>query len=264
MIMSVPTTKVVTCPQLDSDRPARVDVTRAVAMAQAPRPANVLVAAGLSAGAIYTHKVLVVTTARGTQKMLISIIVFDDFSDLDVFLMWDLLNRVKSKTWKVGMIGDRAEQRSRTDVTVSMHAGLGLAAKSNAVLFAGGPGARIKLTDQAFLRAIRLDPERQLIGSVCAGTLLLAALGLLEHKRVAAHPEDRDVLERYAVRAVDEPFVSDGNLATAAGCLAAQQLAGWAVERLSGQDERDRIFESIQPFGRASKRETHALRRVDW
>jgi transcriptional regulator GlxA family with amidase domain len=198
--------------------------------------------------------------------MLISIIVFDDFSDLDVFLMWDLLNRVQSRTWKVGLIGERSEQRSRTQVSVAMHAGLGLAAKSNAVLFAGGPGARAKLEDERFLQAIRLDPERQLIGSVCGGTLLMAALGLLAHKRVAAHPEDRDVLQRYAAHGVDEPFVCDGNLATAAGCLAAQQLVGWAVERLKGQDERDRIFESIQPLGGARRlaRETHVLRRVDW
>ena len=198
--------------------------------------------------------------------MLISIIVFDDFSDLDVFLMWDLLNRVQSKTWKVGLIGERSEQRSRTHVTVSMHAGLDLAAKSNAVLFAGGPGARVKLGDARFLQAIRLDPERQLLGAVCGGSLLLAALGLLSGKRVAAHSEDRDALERFAARAVDEPFVSDGNLATAAGCLAAQQLVGWTVERLRGKRERDRIFESIQPLGSARRqpRETHVLRRVDW
>ena len=65
-------------------------------------------------------------------------------------------------------------------------------------------------------------------------------------------------------RGVDEPFVCDGNVATAAGCLAAQQLVGWAVERLSSQQERDRIFEAIQPRGSSSKREIHGLRRVEW
>jgi transcriptional regulator GlxA family with amidase domain len=196
--------------------------------------------------------------------MLISIILFDDFTDLDVFLMWDLLNRVEHRAWKVGLIGERSEQRSRTHITVRMHAGLELATQSDAVLFAGGPGARAKLGDERFLRAIKLEPERQLIGAVCAGSLLLAALGLLAHKRAAAHPSQHDVLQRFDVRGVDEPFVCDGNVATAAGCLAAQQLVGWTVERLSSQHERDRIVGSIQPLGSASQREIRVSRRVDW
>ena len=196
--------------------------------------------------------------------MLISIILFDDFTDLDVFLMWDLLNRVEHAAWKVRLLGERAEQRSRTHVTVRTHAGLELAADSDAVLFAGGPGARAKLADARFLRAIKLDAERQLIGSVCAGTLLVAALGLLAHKRAAAQPSEHAALQRFGARGVDEPFVCDGNVATAAGCLAAQQLVGWAVERLSSQQERDRIFETIQPLGSSSKREIHGLRRVEW
>ena len=201
--------------------------------------------------------------------MLISIILFDDFTDLEVFLMWDLLNRVEQRAWKVGLIGERAEQRSRTHITVSMHAGLDVAAQSNALLFAGGHGARKKLGDPRFLRAIKLDPERQLIGSVGTGSLLLAALGLLAHKRAAAHPSQQDVLQRFGVRGVDEPFVCDGNVATAAGGLAAQQLVGWAVERLSSQRERERILGSIQPLASSMKhaareRETHVLRRVDW
>lgn len=199
--------------------------------------------------------------------MLISIILFDDFTDLDVFLMWDLLNRVEQRAWKVGLIGERAQQRSRTHITISMHAGLDVAAHSNAVLFAGGPGARSKLADERFLRAIQLDPERQLIGAVGTGSLLMAALGLLPHKRAAAHPSQHDVLQRFEVRGVDEPFLCDGNVATAAGGLAAQQLVGWAVERLSSQGERERVLGSIQPRAssvRHAVRETHLLRRVDW
>ena len=205
--------------------------------------------------------------------MLISIVVFDDFTDIDVFLMWDLLNRVQHPHWKVQLIGEGPQHRSRTGIPIPMHGSLELAAKSDAVLFASGPGTRKKLRDTQFLSALKLDPERQLIGSMCAGSLILAALGLLTRKRATTHPSVRELLQAFDVHVVDRPFVREGNVATAAGCLAAPHLVAWVVEQLASEDERDRVLESVQPVGSsnayvlpplASQREMHLLRRADW
>jgi transcriptional regulator GlxA family with amidase domain len=205
--------------------------------------------------------------------MLTSIVVFDDFTDLDVFLMWDLFNRVQHRDWKVQLIGEGAHHRSRTDIPIPMHGSLEQAAQSDAVLFTSGPGVRQKLSDARFLAALKLDPTRQLVGSVCAGALLLAALGLLTNKRATTHPSVRHMLQTFDVQVVDRPFVCEGNVATAAGCLAAQHLVAWVVGRLVSEDERDRVLESIQPVGNSSafllphltdQREMHMLRRADW
>lgn len=56
--------------------------------------------------------------------MKISIVAFDEFTDIDVWLMWDLFKRV--------------------------------------VLFTSGPGTRKKIHDQAFLSSFHLNPEKQL------------------------------------------------------------------------------------------------------
>lgn len=205
--------------------------------------------------------------------MLISIVVFDDFTDIDVFVMWDMLNRVQQPDWKVQLIGEGPQHRSRTNIPIPMHGSLELAAKSDAVLFASGPGARTKLSDTQFLSALKLDPERQLIGSMCAGALILAALGLLTRKRATTHPSARELLQAFDVDLVDRPFVREGNVATAAGCLAAPHLVAWVVEQLASEEERDRVLESVQPVGGASvfvlphlasRREQHVLRRADW
>ena len=156
--------------------------------------------------------------------MLISIVVFDDFTDLDVFLMWDLFNRVQHPRWKVQLIGEGLQHRSRTNIPIPMHGSLDQAAKSDAVLIASGPGVRQKMSDPQFLTALKLDPQRQLIGSICAGSLILAALGLLTRKRATTHPSVRQLLQTFDVHVVDRPFVRDGKVATAAGCLAAQHL----------------------------------------
>jgi len=84
---------------------------------------------------------------------------------------------------------------------------------------------------------------------MCSGALILAALGLLEGKRATTYPTARRELEAMGVSVVEEPFVREGNVATAAGCLAAQHLVGWVIEELCGKAERDEVLRSIQPVG---------------
>jgi hypothetical protein len=57
------------------------------------------------------------------------------------------------------------------------------------------------------------------------------------------------LLEGFGVEVVEKPFVLQGNIATAAGCLAAQYLAGWVIETLRGTAVRDAVLKSIQPIG---------------
>jgi len=179
----------------------------------------------------------------------VSIIAFDDFTDIDVFFMWDLLNRVERPDWKVQILGDQCCHVSATGMRTHMHGRLDEANSSDAVLFASGKGVRRKIRDDVFLDAFNLDPERQLIGSMCSGALILAALGLLEGKRATTYPTSKKLLESMGVKVVEEPFVREGNVATAAGCLAAQYLAGWVLEELLGAEESKRALKSIQPVG---------------
>ncbi len=81
-------------------------------------------------------------------------------------------------------------------------------------------------------RRERSRPGRQMIGSMCSGALELAALGLLDGAEAMTYPTATTELEAFGVTVVEEPFVANGNGATAAGCLAAQHLVGWVVERL--------------------------------
>lgn len=179
----------------------------------------------------------------------ISIIAFDDFTDIDVFFMWDLLNRVGRPGWEVKILGDRDEHVSSTGISIKMHGRLEEANESQVVLFTSGKGTRRVIEDRSFLRSFRLDPSRQLVGSMCSGALILAKLGLLDGKRATTYPTAKALLETLGVEVVEEPFVREGNVATAAGCLAAQYLVGWVIEELLGRDERERALKLIQPVG---------------
>jgi transcriptional regulator GlxA family with amidase domain len=181
--------------------------------------------------------------------MQIALITFDQFTDVDLYLLWDLLNRVRVPGWRVSILGSQAQHFSQSGLPVMTHGLLEEARAVDAVLFVSGPGTRALMRDAAWLRRLTLDPQRQLIGSMCSGALILAALGLLQDAEATTYPTAKTALESFGVRAVEKPFVQHGNVATAAGCLAAQYLAGWVIETLVNRTWRELVLQSIQPVG---------------
>ena len=185
---------------------------------------------------------------RYNEEMQASIIAFDNVTDIDVFFLWELLNRVRSPNWTVRILGERERLISSTGMEIKTHGRLREAERSEVVLFSSGPGTRQLRNDRAFLSQLILDPARQMIGSMCSGALLLAALGLLEGKSATTYPTATGLLEDTAC-ASSRRRSCEGNIATAAGCLAAQYLAGWVLEEKFGATTRDRVLRSVQPVG---------------
>jgi len=181
--------------------------------------------------------------------MKTSIVIFDKFTDVDLFLMWDLLNRVKTADWSVRIVGEKGSHVSSTGISIDTHGRIEEVSDSDCVLFVSGQGVREKINDESWLRRFNLDPERQLIGSICSGSLILAKLGLLDGRTATTYPTSKALLESFGVDVVEIPFVANGNVATAGGCLAQQYLIGWVIENLAGADWRSLVLKSIQPVG---------------
>lgn len=179
----------------------------------------------------------------------ISIIIFDDFTDLDLFLMWDLLNRVKVEGWSVRILGERESHVTKTGIAIPTHGRLEEANASDAVLFVSGSGSRKCIADPQWLARFDLDPDRQMIGSICSGALILAKLGLLEGKTATTYPTVKSSLEEMGVEVVEKPFIAHDRVATAGGCLAQQYLVGWVIERLADREWSELVLRSIQPVG---------------
>jgi len=47
----------------------------------------------------------------------------------------------------------------------------------------------------------------------------------------------------------DHHLVAHGNIATAAGCLAAVDLVGWAIEKLYDEKTKQDVIASVLPVG---------------
>ena len=181
--------------------------------------------------------------------MRISIVIFDDFTDIDLFLMWDLLNRVRVPEWEVHIVGEKSHHTSKTGVMIATHGRIEEANQSDVVLFVSGRGTLTKMQDQKWLSRFNLNPERQLIASICSGALLLAALGLLTGKTATTYPTTKRALEGWGVTVEEKPFIENGNVATAGGCLAAQYIVGWVIEKKANRGWKDLVLKSIQPVG---------------
>lgn len=188
--------------------------------------------------------------------MRIAMVAYDSFTDVDLFLPWDLFYRVTDPhyaaykgDWQVQIVADTPTITSYSGITIDRHAPLETAGSADAVFVASGNGSRAKLADPAFLAALSLDPKRQLIAAIDSGALILARLGLLDGLSATTYPSVFTELERMGVRAERRSFVVHGNIATGGGCLATQDLAAWIVGRLIGQDYADAILASIAPVG---------------
>lgn len=76
----------------------------------------------------------------------------------------------------------------------------------------------------------------ELVTSVCTGSLILGAAGLLEGRNATTHWILRDVLAGLGANPVIQRWVEDGNVITAAGVSAGIDMALHLVERLAGPD----------------------------
>jgi len=179
----------------------------------------------------------------------IALIAFEQFTDIDLFLMWDILGR-NQRDWRVRILGAKPELRSAHGLLVRTHGPLADANHADAVLFASGKqGVPAALADPTFLTALDLDPQRQLIGSICAGSFIVAALGLLPRNRATTHPDARAALRATGVETDDRPFVCEGNVATAGGCLSALYLTAWIAERWLGRGSHRALVGELFPAG---------------
>jgi transcriptional regulator GlxA family with amidase domain len=180
------------------------------------------------------------------------IVTFDNFTDIDVFMPWDLLNRVRlrHKDFTVKIVGTAHTHRSVCGIDLIMQGGIEECRDADMVFFASGSGTRALYKDKNYLSRFELYPSRQLITSMCSGALLIAGLGHLDGLSATTYPTAFTALRELGVQVIeDQHLVVHGNIATAAGCLAAVDLVGWAVEKLYDKKTKQDVIASVLPVG---------------
>ena len=184
------------------------------------------------------------------------IVAFEKFTDIDVFLAWDLLNRVKliDKDFNVKIVGTENSHKSVCGIDLKMNGVIEDCNNADIVFFSSGPGTRAIIKDEKYLQRFNLNPEKQLICSMCSGALIIAALGHLKNLSATTYPTAFEELKKYDVNVIENThLVVQGNIATAAGCLAAVDLIGWVIEKTYNKESSEKVIASVLPIGQGQK-----------
>jgi cyclohexyl-isocyanide hydratase len=106
----------------------------------------------------------------------------------------------------------------------------------------GGFGASIAMVDDAFMRDIRrLARDARYVTSVCTGSFILAAAGLLRGKRAATYWANRELLARLGVIVQNDRVVRDGNIITGGGVTAGIDFALVVIAEIFGRDVAEAV-----------------------
>jgi len=122
----------------------------------------------------------------------------------------------------------------------------------------GGIGIHALLDDEETLEFIRkAAAQARYVTSVCTGSLVLGAAGLLRGKRATTHWTSLEFLRDFGAEPVAERVVIDGNVITAAGVTAGIDMSLRIAAEIVGQQAAERIqliieYDPEPPFNAGS------------
>jgi len=175
--------------------------------------------------------------------MQIAILLYDRFTALDAVGPYEILGRLPGA--QVTFVAERPGE-VRTDtrrLALLADAALAELPAPDVVLVPGGPGQAELMGDGAVHEWLRAaDAASSWTASVCTGSLILAAAGLLAGRRATSNWQALDELSGLGVEVVAERYVIDGKYATSAGVTAGMDLA----LRLAAEIAGEQVAQAIQ------------------
>ena len=187
--------------------------------------------------------------------MNIGIALFDGAEELDWAGPWEVL-AAWAEQWPDD--GVQVFTLAREDRAITCAKGLRVlpdetwesAPAVDVLVYPGGRGTRRELADEAVLDWVRgLSANGTVVSSVCTGSLVLAAAGLLDGRAATTHWASLELLPTLGrdieVRPEDR-FVDTGDVITAAGVSAGIDMALHLVARLHSPERARQVRRYIQ------------------
>jgi transcriptional regulator GlxA family with amidase domain len=179
--------------------------------------------------------------------MKIALLIFDKLTALDAIGPYEVLSRLPGA--ELSFVAKETGPKRTDTGALAVSADLTLAELPDPeiLLVPGGEGNRPLLEDDEVLDWVRSAHERSTwTTSVCTGSLVLGAAGVLEGKRATSHWAYREQLRSYGAEPVAERVVVDGKVVTAAGVSAGIDMALHLVARLHSVERARDVRRYIQ------------------
>ncbi|GAA0931495.1 DJ-1/PfpI family protein [Streptomyces thermoalcalitolerans] len=174
--------------------------------------------------------------------MQIAVVLFDRFTALDAVGPYETLGRLPGA--ETVFVAERTGP-VRTDtghLALTADAAFAEVPSPDIVVVPGGPGQTAQMENQALLDWLRTaDATSTWTTSVCTGSLLLAAAGLLDGRRATSHWLALDWLKRFGAEPTGERVVVDGKYVTAAGVSSGIDMGLTLLGRIAGDEHAQAV-----------------------
>jgi putative intracellular protease/amidase len=177
----------------------------------------------------------------------IAFLLFDRITTLDAIGPYEVLQRLPGADVKF-VAEQPGEQRDEKGYTalVADHS-LSDVTAPDVLVVPGGFGTRPLMKHEPVLDWVRSVHEHTTwTTSVCTGSLVLAAAGLLDGLDATSHWLALPLLEKYGARPTTERVVERGKIITAAGVSSGIDMALTLVDRIAGPETAQAIQLSIE------------------
>jgi putative intracellular protease/amidase len=167
--------------------------------------------------------------------MDIAILIYPRLTALDAVGPYEVFSRLPGA--RVTFVAEHTGPQRADSGRLALHADATLAElpHPDIVLVPGGPGQVAQMEDGPVHEWLRTaHATSSWTTSVCTGSLILAAAGLLAGTRATSNWQALDQLEALGVEVVRERVVFDGRIATSAGVTAGIDMALELAAKIAG------------------------------
>ncbi len=179
--------------------------------------------------------------------MEIAIPIFERITALDAVGPYEVLSRIPGARVRFLAESIGAKRTENGMLALSADAVLDELPNPDVIVVPGGFGTRALLHDELMLSWLRAAHETsQWTTSVCTGSLLLGAAGILKGLEATTHWLSLELLRDYGAIPVSRRVVEQGKVITAAGVSSGIDMALTLAARIAGEDVAQAIQLGIE------------------
>jgi len=179
--------------------------------------------------------------------MKIAIPIFDRVTALDAIGPYEVLSRLPGAELKFVGFEPGPVKTDNGMLSLNVEVALEDYAEPDVLVFPGGFGTRPLMRNERMLDWVRAVNEgTQWTTSVCTGSLVLGAAGLLDGLEATTHWAAMSVLEGLGATPTSRRVVEQGKIVTAAGVSSGIDMALMLAGRIAGDDVAQAIQLGIE------------------
>ena len=158
--------------------------------------------------------------------MEIAILLYEELTALDAVGPYEVLKLIPDVTIKFVAKSPGPQRMNGGALTLLADEAIESVRQPTIVLVPGGPGARAAMKDPVILEWVKtVHQTSRWTTSVCTGSLILGAAGILRGLRATSHWLALETLRDFGAEPVANRVVRDGKVITAAGVSAGIDMA---------------------------------------